>query len=217
MMLLRSFAPWLLLAFLAQQVSSSWTGRGSKNASSSPGRLPNGVVGKGKFTNNKMLCLWHAVDVSNATRIEIGCDPGAFNKSGLFALQCSYVGKPQKCSMYKSNPEAFWKRVARRLKKIQVKLCKDERAQVQAASCGRSQRDAHFKLDPKSTRIFGPPSGSHIPQPRPTRFPAPVPTLARPTNCTSREERLKTAEEYCSSDWASVCSFFLSLLQSDGC
>ncbi|CAN9510249.1 unnamed protein product [Ophioblennius macclurei] len=175
---LRSFAPWLLLAFLAQQLPSSSAKR-SKNITSTPSRYANGIIGKGRFVNNNnKLCLWHAAEVGNSVTIEVGCDPGAYNMSGLFAMQCRYQGQPQKCPMYGSSPKTFWKRVTRGLKKLLVKLCTDERALLQAPSCGRSQRDAHFKLNPRGTLILRPPSGAHVPYPRPSDSPA-IP-LSRP-------------------------------------
>lgn len=202
MLPLRTFAPWLLLAFLGQQVSVS-----SSAAS-----------GRGKFsTKDKMQCTWGAKDVGDTVNLRVTCEnPEARIKGGVTDQQCEYNGKPQKCPGYQSNPRGFWKQVGRAFKRLQSKLCNDDRALVKAGMCKRAPGDAHFKLDITSSVASAqskrwPPPPPPMPTSRKTKV-----TGSSNSTCTKSDHQ-KKAEEYCSSSWASVCSFFLSMLQSEDC
>lgn len=222
MLVLCTFAPWLLLAFLGQQVSLSsavrnkkW-GAGERGSSSAPS-------GRGKFpiVADKMLCTWAAKDVGDAVRLTVKCEnPEARVTGGVTDLECQYNGKPQLCPAYGSNRQRFWKQVTRAFKRHQGKVCKDERALVKASVCKSAPRDAHFKLDVRSS-VASAQSGGN-PEPPPTLPPSPRSTSraagpAGPTACPGRVDSKRKAEEHCSRSWASLCTFFFSMLQSDEC
>ncbi|XP_069023632.1 fibroblast growth factor-binding protein 1-like [Embiotoca jacksoni] len=216
MLPLRTFALWLLMAFLGQQVSvSSVAGAAGKL----PGRAQRGGnkgAASGKFsTRDKMKCTWGAKDAGDTVKLRVKCeDPEARIKGGDTDLICDYNGKPQRCPGYLSDPKGFWKQVARAFKRLHGKVCRDDGALVKAGMCKRAPRDAHFKLD-ISTSVGSAQSGElDSPPPLPPR---PRPTVTGPTACTKRANHRGTAEEYCSSSWASVCSFFLSMMQSEDC
>lgn len=225
MLVLQTLAPWLLLAFLGQQVSVS-SGVRNKNrgadhsVTAAPGRAQRGgnkpaASGKGKFSikDSTMQCSWAAQDVGEKVRVLVKCeDPEARIKGGETDIRCHYNGKPQSCPGYQSDNKGFWKQVDRAFKRLQGKVCRDDRRQVRAVMCKRAPRDAHFKLDISSSVVSAQSGGYEeaVHRPPPTR---------RPHNstqiCTKRANHKKTAEEKCSGSWASVCNFFMSMLQSE--
>ncbi|XP_035494272.2 fibroblast growth factor-binding protein 1 [Scophthalmus maximus] len=227
MLLLRTFAPWVLLAFLGHRVSLSSGARnktrgahGAVMAASSGRAQRSGnkgaASGRGKFslTDDKMRCTWGASDSGDAVRLSVKCEnPEARAKGGTTDMRCEYDAKPQGCRGYRSDRKGFWKQVARALKRLQGKVCQDERALVKASMCKRAPRDAHFKLDVSSAVSSASGGDPETPPPRST-------ATARPTagrGCTRRADHRQTAEEYCNSSWASVCSFLFSMMQSDDC
>uniref|UniRef100_A0A667Z6G9 Fibroblast growth factor binding protein 1b n=1 Tax=Myripristis murdjan TaxID=586833 RepID=A0A667Z6G9_9TELE len=216
MLLLRTLAPWLLFAFLAQQVSLSSgarekgrrgsaedpRGAGQSAGSASPGKSHtewSSSAPRGKFSvKDKMRCTWVARQDGEMVKVAVNCDrPEARVTGGVSSLSCTYVGSPKTCPGYSTNPAGFWKQVARAFKKLQAKVCIDARALVRAGMCKRAPREAHFKLDifTSTGTSNGPIAGS---------------------SCTDRADRRKLAEEYCSS-WASLCSFFFTMLESGDC
>nr|XP_046270876.1 fibroblast growth factor-binding protein 1-like [Scatophagus argus]XP_046270884.1 fibroblast growth factor-binding protein 1-like [Scatophagus argus] len=233
MMLLRTFALWLLLALLGQQVSQSYSEssknrRANKTVTPAPGRAQrNGkpaAKGRGKFSINrplsdaKMQCTWAAKDVADSVRLSVKCEnPEARIKGGTTNLWCEYNAKPQRCPGYLSDPKGFWKQVARAFKRMQDKVCVDERALVRAGMCKRAPRDAHFKLDVLSSVASAQSGEPEIPKPRPPRPTSTAAGSPRPTTCTGRPNIREKAEEQCGSSWASLCTFVFSMLQSDDC
>ncbi|XP_051241552.1 fibroblast growth factor-binding protein 1-like [Dicentrarchus labrax] len=230
MLLLRTFAPWLLLAFLGQQVSPSSGARNKnrgadKTVTPAPDRAQrsgdkSAATGRGKFSSkDKMQCTWVAKDVADTVRLSVKCENReARVKGGVTDLECRYNAKPQRCPGYQSDPKGFWKQVARALKRLQGKVCRDERALVRAGMCKRAPRDAHFKLD-MSSSVSAAQSGDTPPLPLSNSTSTSTSSPAAPagtTACTRADHRRK-AEEHCSSSWASLCSFFFSMLQSDDC
>ena len=250
MLVLQTLAPWLLLAFLGQQVSVSSGKRGSgaraahnngtaalsraqRGSSSRPGAFGKGNVSakgnfstKGKFSikegkfsikENNMQCSWTPQDVGDTVRVLVRCeDPEARIRGGVTDLRCHYNGKPQLCPQYQSDNKGFWKQVDRAFKRLQAKVCHDDRRQVRAVMCKRAPRDAHFKLDIDSS-VASAQSGGYEEEmkkqhPHP---PATTRSSSNSTACTKRANHQKTAEEKCSGSWASVCNFFLSMLQRD--
>ncbi|XP_034544121.1 fibroblast growth factor-binding protein 1-like [Notolabrus celidotus] len=227
MQLLRTFAPWLLLAFLGQQVSLS-SGARNKNrgadrtATPAPGRpqrsgSKSAATGKGKFpiTARNMQCTWGAKDVGDTVRLSVKCaNSQARISGGVTDLECEYEGKPQRCPGYQSDPKGFWKQVGRAFKRLQAKACRDDRVLVRAGMCKRAPRDAHFKLDINSSMVSAQSGGltdGVLPPARTTSSPT-----AGPKACTGREQQKKKAQENCGR-WASLCTFFFSMLQSDDC
>ncbi|KAK2918801.1 fibroblast growth factor-binding protein 1-like [Channa argus] len=194
MLLLRTFAPWLLLGFLGGQVTAA-PGRAQRLGDKAA------ETGRGKFTTrDQMQCTWASRDVGDTVKLSVKCEnPEARHSS----LMCQYVAKPRSCPGYLSEPRAFWKQVARALKKLQGKVCTDERALVKAGMCKR----APFKLDRVTAAATDEPPAPGALEERPAS--------AAPTACTGRADHRKTAEEYCKSSWASVCSFLFSMLQRD--
>ncbi|XP_041641428.1 fibroblast growth factor-binding protein 1-like [Cheilinus undulatus] len=230
-MLLKTFFPLLLLAFLGQQVSLSSGARNKtrgagKTVTSAPGRAQRSrnkspATGRGKFviSEDKMQCTWVAKDVRDTVKLSFKCEnPEARIKGGVTDIQCDYNGKPQRCPGYQSDPKGFWKQVTRAFKRLRGKVCKDSRALVKAGMCKRATRDAHFKLD-INTSVVSAQSGGE--EPVPTLPPPPPPrstglSPARPTACMGREEQRKKAKENCGR-WFSLCTFFMSMLQSEDC
>ncbi|XP_029019504.1 fibroblast growth factor-binding protein 1 [Betta splendens] len=212
----RTFAAGLLmLAFLGQHVSSasSKNREAHQNAPPAPGRGQSAgdrpsATARGKFSikHDTMECTWRAKDVGDSVTLAVKCQKPQARAS---SLTCQYTGRPQLCGGYLSDNSAFWKQVARALKRFQGRVCADGRAPVKAGMCKRAPRDAHFKLDAMDS--LGPETSSGGPGSRP---PARS-TSAAPTACTGRADHRRAAEEYCSSSWSSVCSFLFSMLQSD--
>lgn len=245
MMLLRSFALWLFVACITQQFSVSTgkgegkgrKGKGSNNKpeqspSAAPsrterdGKPPGGKGGtKGKFsTKDKMQCTWAARGEETVTLAVTCKNPEAVITGGVTDFKCDYTAKPTTCSGFGTNPAGYWKQVARALKKMQRKLCKDERALVRAGMCKRAPQDAHFKLDPTSSQASGQqPDDTVSRQKTPSSTPKTTTTTTTPATrntkgpCTERVDQEKLAEEYCSSSWASLCTFFFSMVQSGDC
>lgn len=248
MLLLRTLAPWLLFAFLAQQVSVSSGerekgrrgsaeepgGAGQSAGSASPGksrREGKAAAPRGKFSvKDKMRCTWVAREGREAVKLAVDCDsPEARATGGVSSLSCAYVGNPKTCPGYSDNPAGFWKQVARAIKRLQAKVCVDQRTLVRAGMCKRAPREAHFKLDIHSAVAAAQqPEEPKTPRPGP-RTPATTATTTTTTastgtsdgpmagsSCTDRANRRKLAEEYCSS-WASLCSFFFTMLESGDC
>lgn len=188
----------LLLVFLGQQVSVS-CGAGSKKRGAQSTR--------GKFSiKGQVQCTWGARDVGDTVMLSVKCENPETRGS---TRTCQYVAKPQSCPGYLSDNRGFWKQVARALSRLRGKVCKDEHALVRAGMCKRAPRDAHFKLDTVGSVTSAAAGHRGTPPPTPARS-----TPAAPTACTGRADHRKTAEEYCSSAWASVCSFVFSMLQS---
>ncbi|XP_048033086.1 fibroblast growth factor-binding protein 1 [Megalobrama amblycephala] len=149
---------------------------------------------KGRFSlKDGARCSWLAARVGDAFELGVTC------KNGAKTFGCEYEAKPATCQQYASNTKAYWKQIARSLKK-QKRLCRDSTAMVKAGMCRSAPADAHFRL--KDAR----PSSR-----------VPLPTPAGNNHCPDRIERLKVAEEYCSSSWSSLCTFFFLMLENDEC
>ncbi|KAK9540579.1 hypothetical protein VZT92_003021 [Zoarces viviparus] len=228
MLMLKTFAPWLLLAFLGQQVSLSCGARNKNRGAEQTGtpapvrgqRSGNKHVarGRGKFSiKDKMQCTWRAKDVGDTVRLSVICeDREARVKGGVTDLRCEYNAKPQSCPGYQSNTKGFWKQVARAFRRLQDNVCSDDHALVRIGMCKRAPRNAHLKLD--SSSVVSAQSGEpETTKPLPPHSIATAAPPAGPTACTRRANHRETAEENCSGSWASVCNLFLSMLQSDDC
>ncbi|XP_029294189.1 fibroblast growth factor-binding protein 1 [Cottoperca gobio] len=229
MFLLKTFAPLLLLAFLGQQVSLSSSARNKnrgadKTVTAAPGREQrsgnkSAASGRGKFSiNNQMQCTWGAKDVEDTVRLSVKCeDREARIKGGVTDIRCEYNAKPQSCPGYTSNRKGFWRQVSRLLKRLQGNVCNSKHMVVKASMCKRAPRDAHFKLDIHSSQILEQSGEDNTRAPLLPRANSTAAAPVRTTACTVRANHRKTAEENCSGSWASVCNFFLSMLQSDDC
>ena len=243
MLLLSTLAPWMLLAFLGHQVTLCSGARDKTRGADKPVDPPAGrgqrsgpdkgaATGRGKFTlKDKMQCTWGARDSGQAVRLSVKCEnPEARVTGGTTTLECKYDGKPQSCPGYLSDPKGFWKQVARALKRLQGKVCVDQRALVKAGMCKRAPRDAHFKLDRSSSVVSaqggGDPKTTAAPRPRTTSTTT-ISTTSTSTSTSTTSTSTSTgqdctrhratAEQYCSSSWASVCSFFFSMVQNEDC
>lgn len=220
MSLLQTLALLLFVAILGHQVSPSsgerrgkWAETSERTVTAAPARAQRtGAKGKFNFTEKEwndeevhMQCSWAAKDVAGAVKLSVKCEnPEARIKGGVTDLECDYEGKPQRCLGYQTHPTGFWKQVTRGFKKLQGKVCKDERARVKAGLCRGAPRDAHFKLDIGSSRVSAQSGGLDMP---PTTL----------TSCVGRDNARKKAEQHCNSSWASVCAFFFEIVQSDDC
>lgn len=112
------------------------------------------------------------------------------------SLHCEYTANPRLCPEYTSNVDAFWKQIGRLLKK-QKKLCRDSKALLKARMCRKAPRDAHFAL-------------KTIPKVHLT-------STRKNKPCSNLTNRQKLAEEYCSSTWSSVCTFFFAMVETEDC
>lgn len=210
----------LLLLFLGHHVAPALGARAPGRGQSAGDRPV--ATGRGKFSiTDKTRCTWRARDVGDSVKLAVKCED---SEARAGSLACQYTGRPQRCAGYLSDDGGFWKQVARALKRLGGKVCADERALVRAGMCKRAPRDAHFKLDASDASRPPPPRSSTTtsaaPPPRsPTAAAAPPPrsttAAAAPAACAGRADHRGTAEEYCSSSWASVCAFLLSMVQSD--
>lgn len=180
----------LCLPLLLLRVSSGAQGTGGGSE----------VAPRGRFSTEHMQCTWTANDTGDSATLRVTCR----SPEARAGLRCSYRGRPHGCPAFRSEPRRFWRQVGRALAKLRARLCRDERASVRAGMCRRAPGDAHFQLAADSS-VFS--ARTAPPPPRPTS-----------TSCAGgRADHRSTAEEYCSSAWASVCSFLLSMLQTDAC
>nr|XP_057933969.1 fibroblast growth factor-binding protein 1-like [Doryrhamphus excisus] len=171
---------------------------------------------RGKFQlQGTMSCTWVAPErQADPVRVSVKCeDPVARIRGGVTDMECAYEGRPQSCPAYRSDPRTFWKQVGRNFKRLKGRVCLDETALVRAGACKGAPRDAHFKLDIRSSVSAAQSGGMDLPL-RPTR---PGSMTLGPIGSTPCPETQRRAEEYCSSTWANLCAFFLSVLQNDTC
>lgn len=162
---------------------------------------PKGNVFKGKFSaKDKTQCTWVATG-DDAFVLGVNC------KKGETSFDCKYVAKPATCPGYESNVKAYWKQIARALKK-QKKLCLDSTALIKAGMCRKAPNDAHFKLNNTPRDVVVPRTTIQTHSP-----PYVSPSGAK--SCTVDKKRL--AEEYCAGSWSSLCTFFFSMVQNDDC
>lgn len=243
MLLLSTFTPWLLLGFLAQHLclSSGARDKGRSAAQKPPAQGLAPVVERAQRSGGRsegatrykfhikdgMQCAWTVISVGDRVKLSVKCEnPRARVEGGETDLSCDYYAKPQTCPGFQTDPKGFWKQVARALKRLQRKVCRDERALVKAGMCKRAPGDAHFKLDVFSS-VASAQSGVDITVPTRPRTSTSPPTASTATtttqaprgttSCKGRADHQKTAEEYCSSSWASLCSFLLSMVQNEDC
>lgn len=224
MHLLRALGPWVLVVLLGYQVrASSLDPRGADPSGTGPrgralvggGKAP--ATGRGKFLidggqEQKMQCTWVAQDVHDEVALSVKCeDPEARVRGGVTELQCAYTGRPQLCRGYRSNPKGFWKQVSRAFKRLQTKVCADDRALVRTGMCKVAPRGAHFKLD-INTSVTSAQSGGvgvgvgGVDDDRRLSTP-------EPSACDARSRR--RAEEHCDGSWVSLCALLFSMVEHD--
>ncbi|XP_047222288.1 fibroblast growth factor-binding protein 1-like [Girardinichthys multiradiatus] len=194
----RAFSLWLFLVLLEDRLPRA---SGAKQ----PGIALK--IREWKFsTSDRMRCTWSAGEAGDAVKVRMNCEtPGAQSHGGITETSCEYLGRPRSCPGFNSDPTAFWRQVARAFKKLQGKVCADRRALVKAGMCKRAHRDAHLRLDPNSVKKSA------------TAPTTPLPIHPTTTACVKRAEHQRTADEYCSSSWASLCAFFMFMVQSEDC
>uniref|UniRef100_A0A672MMD8 Fibroblast growth factor binding protein 1b n=1 Tax=Sinocyclocheilus grahami TaxID=75366 RepID=A0A672MMD8_SINGR len=209
-------AAFLLVCFIwatnAQAQNSSNQGNGinhiestqnSRQQQPQKGSDNNISVQKAKFTTkDKAQCSWVARGEDKYT-MTVTCKPG--NGDGF---TCKYTAKPATCTEYGSNPEGYWKQIARSVKK-QKKLCADPRAMIRAGMCKRAPLDAHFKLS----------ETSQAKPPKTEKTPIATNTTPPDTKrqCTERIDHSEVAKEKCGDSWASLCAFLFTVIQSGDC
>lgn len=216
---LRSSSPWILLSALALLTVCSGARDRSRDKEVTGAPRGDSRPSRGKFNlNSGMQCTWATKDANEEVKMTVKCEnPQARIHGGVTDLQCEYRAKPQHCPGFLSNSKKYYKQVSRAIRKLQGKLCYDERALVNVGMCKRAPRDAHFKLD-IGTSVVSAQSGEDTLPPRPSaRTTTSAPTLTgTPADCKGRAVH-QVAQEHCSSQWASVCAFFFSMLQSEEC
>lgn len=196
----------LFLACVSQLIFTADCTRGArKKGRRQESRGDNNInVMKGKFTINDKTqqCTWVARGEDKYT-MNVTCKPG-----GGDGFTCKYTAKPATCAEYSSNPEGYWKQIARSLKR-QKKLCVDPRALIRAGMCKRAPLDAHFKLT-EATQVK-----PHTTEKTPTATNTPPPDTEH--GCTERIDHRELAREKCGDSWASLCAFFFTAIQSGDC
>ncbi|XP_043099964.1 fibroblast growth factor-binding protein 1 [Puntigrus tetrazona] len=195
----------LFLACLSQLIFTAESFRGARRKGGRPvSRGDDNIsVRKGKFaTKDKARCSWAARGEDGYT-MTVTCKPADGDE-----FACQYTARPATCTEYGSNPEGYWKQIARSVKK-QKKLCADPRSMIRAGMCRRAPPDAHFKLT--ETRRVKPPSTEKTP----------TATNATPLEskrqCTGRADHSEVAKEKCGESWASLCAFLFTVIQSGDC
>ncbi|KAJ8014839.1 hypothetical protein DPEC_G00019930 [Dallia pectoralis] len=223
MAFLTNLAVWLAVACICQHLmvtnSQGSKKRGMKKQKEGPkdesqpkitglspvNSLPkaNGVF-KGKFTTrDKAQCTWLATG-ADYFMLGVTC------KKGEKSFDCEYVSRPTTCPGYETNPTAYWKQIARSLKKHK-KLCSDSSALVKAGMCRNAPHDAHFKLNRKHRDIV-------VPIPRNTvQTPYSLSEQSTPSAKSCAVQNKKRADEYCAESWSSLCAFLFSMVQNDEC
>lgn len=128
MLLLRTF-PWIVLALLS--VCSGARDRGRSKGVTRAQRSGN-RPSRGRFTlNSGLQCTWATKDVSDTVNLWVKCEnPQARVTGGVTDLKCEYRARPQTCPGYQSDPRGYYKQVSRALKKLQGKLCNDDRSRA---------------------------------------------------------------------------------------
>ncbi|XP_056328581.1 fibroblast growth factor-binding protein 1 [Danio aesculapii] len=146
---------------------------------------------KGRFSlKDGARCSWSSARDGDAFVLGITC------KTREETFGCEYVAKPTACQQYASNNKLYWKQIGHSLTK-QKRLCRDSRALVRAGVCRSAPAEAHFKLREARAISRVPLTGNNL--------------------CPDRIERLRVAEEYCSSSWSSLCTFLFLMLENDEC
>ncbi|KAJ3614103.1 hypothetical protein NHX12_017679 [Muraenolepis orangiensis] len=198
---------------------------------------------KGRFSKDDMQCTWASRKESDgAVGLQVACRN---SDAARPAKSCEYTGYPASCPGYVSNPAGFWKQVSRALKRMQGKLCEDTNAPVRAGMCKRAPKDAHFRFGRRAPRPVRPDTTTPRPVRPDTTTPRPVrpdTTTPRPRSSSSTRRPVRPdttrsnepdestpaegqkcvnkqtlSEEYCNSEWASVCSFLFSIVDSSDC
>ncbi|KAJ8384865.1 hypothetical protein AAFF_G00197750 [Aldrovandia affinis] len=214
MTILNHFALVLLLACVAQHVfiincEKEQGRRGNRDGKGGQGppqqKPPSTSAGgkaylKGKFsTKDKTQCTWLANEEDTVT-LGIVCQKGGVG------FNCEYTARPATCAPYASNVKAYWKQIARALKK-QKNICQDTAALIKTGMCKKAPKDAHFKLS-----ISTPPPPTVRPETTTTTL-----SSSENNSCTDKIDKKKLAEEYCSGSWVSLCNFIFTMVQSEDC
>ncbi|KAJ8281474.1 hypothetical protein GJAV_G00068100 [Gymnothorax javanicus] len=215
MVILKHTAVVLILACIVQQVLVAEGGRGEGRKGrrdgkaeesggeegppqSQPAAVKDSSVNektslKGKFTTkDKTKCTWLA-DEGDTVTLAVVCEKGGVG------FNCEYTARPAACAPYALNPKAYWKQIARSLKK-QRNICEDATALVRAGMCKKAPKVAHFKL--------------LISTPAPPPPETPGGSSSENESCSHQN---KLAEEYCSGSWVNLCNFFFTMVQTDDC
>ncbi|KAL0203869.1 hypothetical protein M9458_001887 [Cirrhinus mrigala] len=187
----------LFLACLSQLIFTAESIRGAKRKGGRQERRGDNVsVLKGKFTTkDETQCSWVARGEDKYI-MNVTCKPGNGN-----GFTCKYTAKPATCTDYGSNPEGYWKQIARSVKK-QKKLCKDPRAMIRAGMCKSAPQDAHFKLT--ETSKAKPPKTEKTPITKNTALPD------TKRQCTERIDHSELAKE-------NLCAFLFTVIQNGDC
>ncbi|CAL8330447.1 unnamed protein product [Merluccius merluccius] len=240
MVSVRTWVACVLLACLAQHVCLSAGARGEKaDRRGSTSKGVRSTAPRGKFTtkDGALQCGWKQEEERERGEVTLAVTCGNPGPAGV-AKTCRYTGRPASCEGYGADPAGFWKQVARALRKMGKRLCVDGRALVKAGMCRRAPKEAHFRLLATPTRSRASTStattttanGGAATTTTTTGADTGADTTATTTRgkrvrakstpgegCPERADKQKLGEEYCSSAWASVCSFFFTMLDGAEC
>lgn len=159
---------------------------------------------KGKFiSNEKAECTWSLNEATATLNIDCKREGKSFS--------CQFSGNPSSCPQYSENQKAFWKQITRSLKK-QENICENQKGILKSKLCKKGPPSAHLTyvaLHSDNQENLGH-SEREVTQ---------APTKAS-SDCVEDEDyvdQLKVAEQYCTNEWLSLCSFFISMVQTKKC
>ncbi|XP_076846812.1 fibroblast growth factor-binding protein 1 [Brachyhypopomus gauderio] len=204
----------VLLVCLAQNVST----RDKDMRETRKGKRPQSEkksVFKGKFTaRNLVQCMW-IVTGGEKYILKVTCNPEQGETRQR--ITCAYTGDPKRCPAYTTNTKGYWKQISRSIKN-QKKLCLDNL--VRASMCKHAPQDAHFRLTASSASKHVRSEKAKVVQTTAmttATVNAERPESTRTVECAGRSDHSKRAEEMCGSEWASVCTFIFTFVQSGDC
>ncbi|KAA0722370.1 Fibroblast growth factor-binding protein 1 [Triplophysa tibetana] len=206
----RHFALLVFLACLSQLIftAESLKGAGRKEKKQDSRGDNNFAVVKGKFrTKDKAQCSWVARGEDRYT-LSVTCKPGKGDE-----FTCKYTARPASCPGFVAEPETYWAQITRSLRK-QKKLCSDPRSMLRSGMCKSAPQEAHFKLT--ETAHEKSPTKEKTPlREKEVTTNATTPETTR--KCAQHSDHSKSAKEKCGDSWASLCTFFFTLVQNGDC
>lgn len=151
----------------------------------------------GRFTaRDGSRCSWTAGE-ERTLPLRVSCKPGR-DSDARGAFTCEYVSEPSACAADRNGTSRFWKQIARALAK-HSSPCGDERAVLRAGMCSHA---THFKLVRPATEEH-------------TTTTTTITSTERPESAFECTGHYRLAQEKCGEAWASICTFFFTLIQSE--
>uniref|UniRef100_A0A8C5LLA1 Fibroblast growth factor binding protein 1 n=1 Tax=Leptobrachium leishanense TaxID=445787 RepID=A0A8C5LLA1_9ANUR len=164
---------------------------------------------QGKFVSkDKAECVWSVTGTETVT-LNVQCSKGETQ------LSCSFGGSPSTCPQYRENQKNYWKQITRALRK-QKNICMDTKAVLKSKECKKGLKEAHLSYVISPPLVAEDKGNSHGDLNTPVHVNVPGDNTECVEDVDVAEKR-RIAEEYCGSSWSSLCSFFISMLESKSC